>query len=163
MTSPNGRSSPAAGSKATTSPSTIASAGPSPAARSLDDVGELGADPLQPPGEQLDRPVGGPVRLDPDAVVLVLGRALPAQLGEDLRGVGQPLGEHGPHRVARPDLDLLDRRHPAAGQRGGDLAQVTADVVGAFQYRPGGPPARVHLRERVQDGGRADAQPQVLR
>ena len=117
--------------------------------------------PLQPPGEQLDRPVGGPVRLDPDAVVLVLGRALAAQLGQDLRRVRQPLGEHGPHRVARLHLELLDRRQPAADQRGGDLAQVAADVVGAFQHRPGGPAARMDLGERIQDGGRADAQPQA--
>ena len=132
-----------------------------PGREHLHDVRELRADPLQPPGEQLDRPVGGLVRLDPDAVVLVLGRAPAAQLGQDLRGVGQPLGQHGPHRAARPHPESLHRRHAAVGQDGGDPAQVAADVVGAFQHRPGGPPAGVRLRQCIQDGGRADAQPQV--
>ena len=102
------------------------------------------------------------MRLDPDAVVLVLGRALPAQLGQDLRRLGQPLGQHGPHRVARAYADLLDRGQAAGRQGGGDPAQVAADVVGAFQHRPGGPPAGVHLGQGVQDGGRADAQSQPL-
>ena len=125
------------------------------------DIGELAADALLPAGEQLDPAVGGAVRLDPDAVVLVLGRALPAQPGQDLRGVGGPLGEHGAHRVAGAHLQPLDRRHPATGQSGGDQAEVAADVVAAFQHRPGGPATGVHLRERVQDGGGADAQPQA--
>jgi hypothetical protein len=102
------------------------------------------------------------VRLDPDAVVLVLGRAPPAELGQDLLAVGQPLGQHGPHRVTRTHLDLLDRRHPAVHQNGRDPAQVTADVVGTFQHRPIGSAAGVHLRERVQDGRCADPQPQPL-
>ena len=51
---------------------------------------------------------------------------------------------------------------PPVDQGGGDPAQVAADVVGAFQHRPGGPPAGVDLGQRVQDGGRADAQPQPL-
>ena len=135
---------------------------PQPRGQRLDDVGELRGHPLQPAGEQLDRPVRGPVRLHPDAVVLVLRRALPAQLGQDLVRLGEPLGQHGPHRVARADLDLLGRRQAAGGQGGGDPAQVAADVVGAFQHRPGGPPAGVDLGQRVQDGGRADAQPQPL-
>ena len=101
------------------------------------------------------------MRLDPDPVVLVLRRAPPAQLGQDLAGVGQPLGQHGPHRVARPDVQLLHRGQSAADQRGGDQSYVAADVVGALQHLPLGPPARVDLGQRVQDGGRADAQPQV--
>src|SRR5256886_17490175 len=44
-----------------------------PCRQDLDDVWELGGDALKPPGEQLDLAVGGAVRLDPDAVVLVLG------------------------------------------------------------------------------------------
>jgi hypothetical protein len=135
-------------------------AGAQPRREELDDVRELGADALQPPGEQLDPAVGGPVRLDADAVVLVFGRALPAQLCQDLRGVGQPLGEHDPDRVARADLELFDRREPAPDQGGGDPAEVAADVIGAFQHRPGRPAAGVCLRERVQDGGRSDPQPQ---
>ena len=102
------------------------------------------------------------MRLHPHAVVLVLRRAFPAELGQDPGRVGQPLGQHGPHRVTRADLDLSGRRQAAFGQGGGDPAQVAADVVGAFQHRPGGPPAGVHLGQRVQDGGRADAQPQPL-
>ena len=101
------------------------------------------------------------MRLDPDAVVLVLGRAPPAQPGQDLVGVGQPLGEHDPHRVPRLDPQLLHRGQPAACQGGGDLAEVAADVVAALEHRPGGLAARVDLGERVQDGGRADAEPQV--
>jgi hypothetical protein len=166
MTSWNGRSSPRGRVDGDDLPLDDRLGRARPRREDLDDVGELRADALQPPGEQLDRPVGGPVRLDPDAVVLVLGRALPAQLDQDLRRVGQPLGEHGPHRVTRAHLELLGRRHPAAGQSGGDLAQVAADVAGAFQDRPGGPPAGVHLRQRVQDGGRSDppaATPPVTR
>lgn len=34
------------------------------------------------------------------------------------------------------------------------------DVVGAFQHRPGGPPAGIDLGQRVQDGRRADTQPE---
>jgi hypothetical protein len=101
------------------------------------------------------------VRLHPDAVVLVLGRAPAAQLGQDLGGVGQPLGQHGPHRVARLDVQLLHRGQPAADQRGRDQADVAADVVAALEHLALGSPARVDLGQRVQDGGRADAEPQV--
>ena len=101
------------------------------------------------------------MRLHPDPVVLVLGRAPAAQLGQDLGGVGQPLGQHGPHRVARAHLEPLDRRQPAVGEGGGDPSEVAADVIGPFQHRPGGPPTGARLRERVQDGWRADPQPQA--
>jgi hypothetical protein len=131
-----------------------------PAPEDLDDVGELGADALLPAGEQLEGAVSGAVGLHSNAVVLVLGGALPAQLGEDLPGVGQPLGEHDPDRVARADLQLLDRGQPPVDQGGGDQAEVAADVVGALQHRPRRPAAGVHQRERVEDGGSADAQPQ---
>jgi hypothetical protein len=134
---------------------------PEPGRQQLDDVGELVGYFLKPPGEQLDTSVGGAVRLNPDTVVLVLGGAPPAQPGQDLRGVGQPLGQHDPHRVARLHPQLFHRGQPAARQRGGDLAEVAADVVAALQHRPGGLAARVHLGKRVQDGGRADAEPQV--
>ena len=127
----------------------------------LDQVGELVVDPLQPAGEQLDLAVGGAVGLDPDPVVLVLGGALAAQPGQDLVGLGQPLGEHDPHRVARPHLHLLDRRQPAAGQRLGDHAEVAADVVRPLQHRAVGLAAGVHPDQRVEDRRRADAEPQV--
>src|SRR6266571_324342 len=54
-------------------------AGAQPGGEQLHDVGKLGRDALQPAGEQLQPPVGGAVGLHPHAVVLVLGRAGPAQ------------------------------------------------------------------------------------
>jgi hypothetical protein len=134
---------------------------PQPRGQARHDVGKLPRDPLQPPGEQLDLPVRGAMRLDPDAVVLVLRAALPAQLGQDLRAFGEPLRQHGPHRAARRHPQFLDRGEPVSDQDPSDSPQVAADVIGAFQYRPGGLPAGLHLGQRVQDGGRTDAQPQV--
>ena len=101
------------------------------------------------------------MRLDPDAVVLVLGRAPPAQPGHDLAGVSQPLGQHDPHRVSRLDPQLLHRGQPAADQGGGHLTEVAADVVTTLQHRPGRLAAPVHPGQGVQDGRRANAQPQV--
>ena len=151
---------PADASNATTSPSTIASLGPSPARRTSTTSGNCVL-------TRSSRRVNSSIR--PSAILCAWTRTssylysathLAAQLGQDLHRVGQPLGEHGPHSVTRAHLQLLDRRHPASDQNGGDLAQIAADVVGAFQHRPGGPPTGVYLRERVQDGGHADAQPQ---
>jgi hypothetical protein len=100
------------------------------------------------------------VGLDPDAVVLVLGRARPAQLGQDLGRLAHPLGEHGPHRVARPHLHRLHRGQPLGGQGGRDQAQVRADVVGPLQDLSLPAAAGVHLGQGVEDGGGADPQPQ---
>jgi hypothetical protein len=125
----------------------------------VDHVRELATDPLQAAGEQLDLAVGGAVGLDPDAVVLVLGRARPAELGQQLRGVAHPLGEHRPHRVARADLDGLDRLQAPVDQGGRDQAEVGADVVGPLQHRPAGPAAGVDQGQGVQDGRVADPQP----
>ena len=127
----------------------------------LHHVGELGAHPLLPPGEQLDLPVGGAVRLHPHAVVLVLGRAGAAQLGQDLRGVGKPLGQHHPRRVAGPDPQPRHRVQAAADQRGGHQPEVAADVVRPLQRRPVLPAAGVHHGQRVEDGRRPDAEPEV--
>jgi len=66
-------------------------------------VGELGGDPHEAPGEQLELAVS-PVRLDAQAVVLVLSRARSAELAQDLLSTSQALREHRPDRVARPDL-----------------------------------------------------------
>jgi hypothetical protein len=100
------------------------------------------------------------VGLNAHPVVLVLGGAAATEPGEDLGGVGQPLREHRPDRVARADVQPLHRRQPAGGQRRGDQAEVAADVVPALQDRPGGAATGVHLGQRVQDRWRADAQPQ---
>ena len=101
------------------------------------------------------------MRLDAHPVVLVLGRALAAELGQDLRGLGQPLGQHHPDRVARPHPQPLHRVQPVADQRAGDQAEVAADVVPPLQHRPVLPAAGVDVGQRVQDGRRADAEPQV--
>src|SRR3712207_6533710 len=58
-----------------------------------------GLSTLQKAGVQLQGAVGGAVGLDPDAVVLVRGRAAPTELGQDLGRLAEPLGEHGPDRV----------------------------------------------------------------
>ncbi len=83
----------------------------------LHDVGELPGHPFQAAGEQFQVAVGGAMGLYPDAVVLVFGGAASAELGEYLRGTGQSLGQHGPHRVAGPHPDLFHRGQPALGQR----------------------------------------------
>ena len=162
MTSPNGRSSAAAASYATTSPSTIASAGASPAPSSSTTSGNWSE-------ISSSRRVNSSIL--PSAVRCAWTRTpsylysaahSPAQAGQDLPGVGQPLRQHDPHRVARLDPQPLHRGQAAAVQGGRDLAEVAADVVTALEHRPGGLAARVHLGERVQDGGRADAEPQVL-
>ena len=127
----------------------------------LDDVRELVTDALQPAGEQLDSAVCRAVCLDPHTVVLVLGRAFAAQFGQDLDGVGQPLGEHDPHRVAGAHLDSFDRRQSAAGECRSNQAEVTADVVRALQHRPGGTATGVDERESVQDGRGSDSQPEA--
>ena len=101
------------------------------------------------------------MRLDPDAVVLVLGRAPPAQPGQDLVGFREPLREHDPDRVSGLDPQLPHRRQAAVGHGGGDLTKVAADVVAALEGRPGGPAARVDLGEGIEDGRRPDAEPQV--
>jgi len=124
------------------------------------DLRELGGHVAEPAGVQLHGAVGGQVGLDPHAVVLVLGRADPTQPLQDLRSIRQPLGEHRPHRVARPHLHRLDCLQAALDQGLGDQAEVAAAVVGALQHRPGRPPAGIHRRQRVQDRGGADPQPQ---
>jgi hypothetical protein len=74
----------------------------------LNHVWKLGAHPLLPPSEQLNLAVGRAMGLQPHPVVLVFGHALPAQPGEDLAGLRQPLGQHHSHRVASPYPQLLD-------------------------------------------------------
>ena len=151
MTSWKGRSSPEAGSKATTSPSRITSRGPRPASSTSTTSGNCQAMRSRPPGEQLQPPVGGAVRLHPDAVVLVLGRAGSAELGEDLRGAGQPLGQHRPHRVAGPHLDPLHRGQPAArpgSRRPGRGRSRCCRRVPA----PAGPAARRRAPGRARPG-----------
>ena len=136
ITSPNGRSSLAAGSYAITSPSTIASRGPSPVCSSSSTSGNWALTRSCRRVNSSISPVGGAVRLDPHAVVLVLRRAPAAELGQDLLRHRQPLGEHHPDRMAGPDPQLLHRLQAAGDQRRGDQAEVAADVVRPLEHRP---------------------------
>ena len=86
---------------------------------------------------------------------------LPAEPGENFVGLGQPLGQHHPHRIAGSHPHLLDCGQPAGGQRGRDQAEITADVVRPFEYRSVFPAPGVDLRQRIQNRRRADPQPEA--
>src|SRR6266542_4326828 len=140
MTSWNGRRSPVAGSAATTSPSRIASRGPSPAASSSTTSGNWVE-------TRSSRRVNS--SSSPSAVRWACTR-MPSYLYS---------AAQVPPSLSRTSAGL-DSRQPAGGQRRGDQAQVRADVVGALQHRAGGAAACVDGGQRVQDGGGADPQPQ---
>ena len=97
-------------------------------------LGELGRDPVQPAGVQLQDPVGGAVGLDPDAVVLVLGRAGPPQLGQDLGRLAEPLGHMG--RTGCPPGPACLRPAGAAGTRVAATSRGPSNLVGPAPARP---------------------------
>ena len=161
MTSWKGRSSPAAASYATTSPSRIASRGPRPVCSSSTTSGNWVL-------TRSCRRVNSSIW--PSAVRCACSR-MPSYLYSAM---------HCPPSLARISSasdnrwasmtrtglpartrSCLDCSQSARHQRRRDEAEIAADVVRPLQHRPVLAAARVHLRQRVENRRRADSQPQT--
>ena len=162
MTSWNGRSSPAAASYATISPSTIASRVAQAGAQQRHHVRELGAHPLLPPGEQLDLAVGGagapaPACRRTCARPRRSRRAWPGSprrrraAGPASPAPGGPAGPAARATASRPPLTRVAATSPRSQQ----MLYARSSAGRSL------PAAGVHDGQGVQDGRRTDAEPEV--